>query len=201
MAKYVLTVTKKNGRRYHYSRVPIDGTYLMLRLPDDFGEACAVASEMRDWSPDLIRRYMAKERIGSAAKLEHRRDLGRYLSSLVHACRARAKARNQEFGISVAGVRATMEKQAFRCIVSGIPFSFEAQASGDFTRAFAPSIDRIDSSKGYVDSNVRIVCRIVNFAANQWGIEAVRRMARGICGQPIENEFENSCQKVYKTSD
>lgn len=41
-------------------------------------------------------------------------------------------------------------------------------------RSNSPSIDRIDSSKGYVYSNIRIVCFALNAFYNTWGEEAVQ---------------------------
>lgn len=52
-----------------------------------------------------------------------------------------------------------------RCEVSGIEFHM-----GSKTRhPFQPSIDRIDSSKGYESENIRLVCLVVNFCMGQWG--------------------------------
>ncbi len=42
---------------------------------------------------------------------------------------------------------------------------------------FAPSLDRIDSSKGYEEGNVRIVCLMVNLAMNTWGHGPLEKVA------------------------
>ena len=42
---------------------------------------------------------------------------------------------------------------------------------------WAPSIDRIDNSKGYEAGNVRMVCVAANFAMNAWGEEALYELA------------------------
>ena len=52
------------------------------------------------------------------------------------------------------------------CAVTGIPML--ARSSGD---PFSWSIDRVHGPAGYVDGNVRLVCRITNMAMNQWGEE------------------------------
>jgi hypothetical protein len=36
---------------------------------------------------------------------------------------------------------------------------------------YGPSLDRINSQKGYVRGNVRLVCTAVNFGLGQWGDE------------------------------
>ncbi len=43
---------------------------------------------------------------------------------------------------------------------------------------WAPSVDRIDSSKGYVPGNVRLVCVAANLAMNEWGEDVLARVAR-----------------------
>ena len=59
-----------------------------------------------------------------------------------------------------------LELQKEKCAISGKNFVFE---QGD--PAF-PSIDRIDSSKGYGDlSNIWIVSTIVNYAKNDYGLK------------------------------
>jgi hypothetical protein len=57
------------------------------------------------------------------------------------------------------------------CSLTGIPFS----ATKKFKRnPFAPSIDRIDSTKGYMPQNIRVVACCVNNAMNEWGEDILR---------------------------
>lgn len=42
------------------------------------------------------------------------------------------------------------------------------------------SIDRIDSSKGYVKGNVHFVCCIVNYAKGRWTLDQFREMCSAI---------------------
>lgn len=49
------------------------------------------------------------------------------------------------------------------CEVSGLPLVFDHKFSDKQSRSpWGPSIDRIDSKKGYTKSNSRIVCNIYN---------------------------------------
>lgn len=50
------------------------------------------------------------------------------------------------------------------CEMTGIAFDLDANM--DFN---SPSIDRIDPRKGYVYSNIRVVCFAINCALNKWG--------------------------------
>lgn len=57
-----------------------------------------------------------------------------------------------------------VEKNQWCCALTGIKFD-------PYERAFTPSIDRIDSSRGYTQDNVRVVCLAINYAINEWPIE------------------------------
>lgn len=61
-------------------------------------------------------------------------------------------------------------------------------------RPFAPSLDRIDSTRGYVVGNVQFVCTAANFAKGQWGLDVLRRIARGVVAteRTLEREWYSS---------
>jgi hypothetical protein len=72
-------------------------------------------------------------------------------------------------------------KQRGKCAVSGITFRLdELKAGQPESKAFAPSLDRIDNGKGYEPGNVRLVCRIANFAMNNWGDAALLELSLGV---------------------
>jgi hypothetical protein len=92
-----------------------------------------------------------------------------------NAERRSAEAR-RAFAIRPADLLMAWRQAGGRCAVSGIDFDLDAVMSR--RRApFAPSLDRIDSSLGYVPGNIRLVCQIVNFAMNEWGEAPLRRLA------------------------
>jgi hypothetical protein len=61
-----------------------------------------------------------------------------------------------------------------RCQLTGIRF----QKSKHKPNPFASSIDRIDSTKGYVPGNVRVVLWAINCACSVWGHEVYEQVAR-----------------------
>ena len=70
----------------------------------------------------------------------------------------------KEFGFGTkaemeAYLRTVLEDSEKICALSGIPVIFEGEEGDIETRA---SLDRIDSSKGYIRDNVQIVCRFIN---------------------------------------
>lgn len=66
------------------------------------------------------------------------------------------------------------------CELTGLPFSREASG-----RLFdAPSIDRIEPSRGYVYSNIRIICLMMNCALGPWGESKLRKVMEAWLRQP-----------------
>jgi len=81
-------------------------------------------------------------------------------------------------------------KQGDRCAVSGVAFSYDrGLPTKDGRNPRAPSVDRVDCSKGYVPSNCRIVLLAVNVALNLWGDAQFIE----ICRRTIEHQDSRLC--------
>jgi hypothetical protein len=72
-----------------------------------------------------------------------------------------------------------LNKSDGTCAVSGISFDVKGFKKKERT-PFQPSLDRIDSKKGYVKGNVRIVCLIANYAMNTFGQKAMMDLVEAI---------------------
>ena len=68
--------------------------------------------------------------------------------------------------------------EAGACEMTGMPFSLlpTKLASAD---PFSPSLDRMNSRKGYTRDNVRVVATAFNFAKGQWSLDIFEAIARG----------------------
>jgi hypothetical protein len=88
----------------------------------------------------------------------------------------RASEKGREFDLDFDWLMERITAQGFKCDLTGIPFFSESdnQASRD---PFAPSIDRIDCSKGYTKGNVRIIIYALNVMLNDWGEGVFYRVA------------------------
>lgn len=72
-----------------------------------------------------------------------------------------------------------MKKSGGKCAVSGLPLSF-TNDSGCPRNPWAPSIDRIDSTKPYTIRNVRVVCVAANTAMSDWGAGVLVKLSEGV---------------------
>ena len=73
-----------------------------------------------------------------------------------------------------------------RCEVTGIPFVFDANKNSFTVKSknqnrnpWSPSVDRIDSSKGYTEENCKMVCTMYNTCKGSFSDEAVEMFCRG----------------------
>ena len=106
------------------------------------------------------------------------KEMTKELVSLAQRSRNRSQKKGLGTGLSVEDVTQLFIAQRGKCAVSGVDFHLEGESSRD--RAFAPSIDRIDNAKGYTPDNVRLVCRIANYAMNIWGDRALMTLSLGV---------------------
>jgi hypothetical protein len=70
--------------------------------------------------------------------------------------------RNLEFNISMEYAWGVFEKQQGRCALSDLPIWFAKTRKEHATGGTTASLDRIDSSKGYVEGNVQWVHKWIN---------------------------------------
>lgn len=101
------------------------------------------------------------------------------------------------FNLSRSEFDVIVEQADGRCMVSGIPFEL-ARFPGSARRPFAPSLDRIDSRKGYTATNCRLVCVLVNLALNQWGMEPLMRVARNLVAREREIKAQEASLQVWQ---
>ena len=101
------------------------------------------------------------------------------LDSLLQAARGRAKKYNLLIDIDLDFLTNLCEQQNGKCKLTDIDFTFKLREKekGHFN-PFNPSIDKIDSKKGYTKDNVRLVCVVVNLALNEFGEEVFKLMCQ-----------------------
>ena len=78
----------------------------------------------------------------------------------------RAKLKNIIVDISEQDIINMIEKQNFRCRLSGLKIEFAKTANEHLQGKTTASVDRIDSSKGYIVDNIQIVHKDINLMKN-----------------------------------
>lgn len=87
---------------------------------------------------------------------------GKYISSTLFSHIQRgAEYRNLEFNVSFDYLDSLLEQQNFMCVLSGEKLTSSYQTK---LRTVNLSLDRIDSSKGYIEGNVQWVSKTVNLS-------------------------------------
>lgn len=66
------------------------------------------------------------------------------------------------------------------CKATGIPLESSQANSKVYSSPWTITVDRIDSSKGYMRDNVQLVCYMYNSAKNRWTHEEVLTMCQGV---------------------
>lgn len=122
---------------------------------------------------DLVEKY---ELNGDFIRFVRRcEQAGKYLHE---NSRKRAKKIGVEYSLSAPEIAALIGETGGHCSVTNVIFDF-TDSDGE-KRPWYPSLDRIDSSKGYTRDNCRIVCVAANLAMNSWGASVLERMAEAM---------------------
>lgn len=148
------------------------------------------AKARRALNPEKSREYTAAWQERNPEKNKEKKDRwmksksGR-LSILLSSARGRAKRLGREFSITADDLLPLPDF----CPVLGIPINYMgAKRYGGFIED-SPSIDRVDSSKGYVPGNVRIISWRANSIKSDATIDELRRVLKYMednLGVPIE---------------
>ena len=101
------------------------------------------------------------------------------LQEMYRSARRTGPARDLPFSIHPKDIIELANKSGGRCMLTGIKWDFEMTSSKS-RRPWVPSLDRIDSMKGYERGNIRMVCSAVNIALNEFGDKVLRRIAVGL---------------------
>ena len=74
-----------------------------------------------------------------------------------------AEARGLVFELSIEDIWTLLEEHEHKCNLSGMPIGFSRRANGN-----TASVDRIDNTIGYLQSNVQLLHKDVNMMKHAW---------------------------------
>lgn len=83
----------------------------------------------------------------------------------------RSRQKGLSFNISIEWVRSRLEDGC--CEITKIPFDLKAEKRSPYS----PSVDRIDSNKGYTEENCRLILWSLNASFGNWGEDVFRDIA------------------------
>jgi len=120
-------------------------------------------------------------------KLHNKRRQGYYYSSprqrahvMLTSAKSRAKKKQLPFNLTKLWLLQKLENGT--CELSGIPFDFSKSSKNNFN-PMSPSIDRIDSSKGYTFDNCRVILTALNVALSEYGLGLYLEIAKKVISQ------------------
>jgi hypothetical protein len=87
-----------------------------------------------------------------------------------------AKKRNHDLGITMDDLKKQWELQKGKCFFSGVELKLSTHTKINNNPIYAASLDRIDSSKGYIPENIRWVSRAMNWMKNTMSDDMVEEL-------------------------
>lgn len=148
-------------------------------LPAGITEEQAVALASKLEAEEYVKRRMVARTGGWETYVDElASDKRSWLHTTIAGCRGRSSAKERTCSLDAEQLAALLRRSRGRCEVTGIAFQLQ-KPDGARARPFFHSLDRIDSSRGYVADNCRIVCYAVNLAMSNWGEDVFAQIATG----------------------
>lgn len=114
-----------------------------------------------------ITEKLRSDHIKSCGCLKHKPEWGSIKARWWSEIKSNAKNRNKEFAVSKEYVWSLFIKQNGKCALTGVELKFpKTNKEQKLERIGTASLDRIDSSKGYIEGNVQWVHKIINNMKN-----------------------------------
>lgn len=184
---YIHVETTRHGKRNTYFR---KGQGSRVRMPDD-------------QTSDDFKALYAKLVAGRGATtvrgigIMRQNYINDALASKIKAALTRDRKMGRKADIDIEWAKAQIAAQNNACALTGIPFQYQGLRKGRLS-PFAPSLDRIDNSKGYEKSNVKIVVSAINMMRLDWGDDVFDAVAQAYVQRKLsrtQNPVRESCGK------
>lgn len=164
-------VCRKCGEEKHLS-----GFYRASRNDDGYDawcKLCRKAFNKESYDRNAFSRRDAKQRYRDREPEKAKASIRRALAAnrarfLVQGAKDRAAKAGLPFDLDQYIPQIQRRIDAGRCEMTGLPLVVEGGRTWD-----SPSLDRIEPAKGYVYSNLRVICFAMNTALNNWGEETL----------------------------
>jgi len=101
----------------------------------------------------------------------------------------RVRQRSKDFDVTLEDLLQQWEKQGGRCVYSGVKLTHPIQRKNE-NLMYTASLDRIDSSKGYVKDNIQFISVVCNHAKGEMSHEEMLEFCE-ILSSHIKKEIIN----------
>lgn len=112
-----------------------------------------------------------------------RNNMQRYASPRQRAvgmlCSAKNRAKKKGVDFNITKLWLIQKLENGFCELSGLPFDFSQSKNSNFN-PMSPSIDRIDSKKGYTFDNCRVILTSLNVALSEYGLDHYLMVAKKV---------------------
>lgn len=134
-------------------------------------------AEVMAFASALTRGQVAKDVRNGEALLDHRVGRAHAVAAYSGRWRTSAKRRGLEYDVSRDWLEGRLAGGV--CEATGLALSFEPHASA-YRNPLVPSLDRLDTARGYVEDNLRLVCGWFNYARQDWPDALVMEVAASV---------------------
>lgn len=147
-----------------------DETKLFSEFHKDKSKKFGISSTCKECSIKAARRYYLKntEHIKETSRRyskTHVPKFSRNIDSRLKSLHTKARNRNKDFSIPLTDLFDLWKNQSGRCVYTKLPLIATANQFNTV------SLDRIDSSIGYVSGNVQLVCAAINKMKQEYSEE------------------------------
>lgn len=144
---------------------------------------CDCGNEVKMGASELLRKPKRKTQVPKSCGCYRKRNrgpkykgVGDLSSTKFRGIMARAKYRDQAFKITIRWAWDLFVRQEKKCALTGLPITLHPSSVEE--GASTASLDRIDSSKGYIKGNVQWVHVVINFMKHSLAEEEFVRWCR-----------------------
>lgn len=148
------------------------------------GSCILCGKEYRYCAP--VKKIYCSKKCADSIKSTYGKNFKKTLKSLLHRSKTCKRVRNKElrFDLDYDFLLALFRKQSGRCSKTGVKFVLPQVARRN---PWSPSIDRIDSSKGYTKDNIQLVCWIYNISKYVWDDKCVTKFAKTLINKGVRH--------------
>jgi hypothetical protein len=110
------------------------------------------------------------------------------IPQMLSNAKIRAKKRGLKFNLTNEYLKEIFPKDN-KCPITGVDFQFGYKNDNKINKNYAPSLDRIVPSKGYVKGNVMIICDLMNRMKQDSSFDDMEKLFKFYLKQKNKNNF------------